>query len=105
MIRRISLVSALACVVLVSACRTTTDTHVGAAPKISASEQVTILERQADSSTSPEVWGRTALATYVLSGNPGQAEKWAAKSLEKNAGEPSALYTKLLLAREALDDA
>jgi tetratricopeptide (TPR) repeat protein len=61
-------------------------------------------EKTAEQDSTPAAAGRAALTVWIITGDAGRAERWVKKALQADAGEPQALYTRILIAREALDD-
>jgi tetratricopeptide (TPR) repeat protein len=61
-------------------------------------------EHNAESTPTAASAGRAALATWVITGNAERTETWAQKALALDPGEPQALFARMLMSREALDD-
>ena len=97
---------ALVLTLLAGACRTAAPsaTASAAAARPDAQAYLVEVERRAASESSAPSLGRAALATYLVTGQPDRAAPWITKALAADAHEPQALYTKVLIAREALDD-
>lgn len=99
MIRHARLLPALAAAALV-AC-------AGGQPpafKGTPAERVSMLERRAEGSGAASDLARAGLTTWVVTGDGAQAERLFDRALKADAGEPWALWGRMLLAREALDD-
>jgi tetratricopeptide (TPR) repeat protein len=88
-------------VAAVTACVSTrTATQQPATPQ----KTLSAIERSAESAPTAASYGRAAIATYVLTGDPTRTMPWISKAFAQDPNEPQAHYARLLIAREALDD-